>query len=189
MPPADRGDAPLPLVVALHGAGGNGGQMTALLASAAAARGVLVLAPDSRGVSWDVIRGGYGADVAFVDDALAAVIATFPVDPEAVAVAGFSDGASYALSLGLANGDVFTEVLAWSPGFAAPAVEVGRPKVFVSHGTDDPVLPIDRCSRRIVPRLRDDGYDVTYEEFAGGHVVPPAILESSLDRLARPAAR
>jgi phospholipase/carboxylesterase len=42
----------------------------------------------------------------------------------------------------------------------------------VSHGTGDQVLPIDRCSRRLVPALQDDGYDVTYREFDGGHEVP-----------------
>jgi phospholipase/carboxylesterase len=45
------------------------------------------------------------------------------------------------------------------------------------------VLPIDRCSRRLVPELQRAGYDVTYEEFDGGHVVPPSVVERSLDRL------
>jgi predicted esterase len=55
--------------------------------------------------------------------------------------------------------------------------------VFVSHGTRDDVLPIDRTSRRIVPALRDDGYDVTYREFDGGHVVPPEVAREAVDRL------
>jgi phospholipase/carboxylesterase len=132
-------------------------------------------------VTWDVIRGGYGPDVRFIDQALAAVFARFAVG--SVAVSGFSDGASYALSIGLANGDLFGHVLAWSPGFMAPAEAVGRPRVFVSHGTDDRVLSIDRCSRRLVPVLRAEGYDVRYDEFAGGHMVPPGILAASLDWL------
>ena len=173
-----------PLLVALHGAGGTGRQMTQLLATEAGRRGILVLAPDSRGTTWDVIRGGYGPDVAFLDEALAAVFARFAVG--SVAVSGFSDGASYALSIGLANGDLFGHVLAWSPGFMAPPDLAGRPRVFVSHGTGDRVLPIDRCSRRLVPVLRADGYDVRYEEFDGGHVVPPDLLAASLDRLGAP---
>jgi phospholipase/carboxylesterase len=184
VPPAAETGAPLPLVLALHGAGGTARSMADLLVAPASTRGVLVLAPDSRRATWDVITGGYGPDLAFVDEALAAVFAAHPVDAGALAIAGFSDGASYALSLGLTNGDLFTDVLAWSPGFAVPASQQGRPRVFVSHGTDDRVLPIDRCSRRIVPRLRAEGYDVTYEEFTGGHVVPPDIVASSLDRLA-----
>jgi phospholipase/carboxylesterase len=182
VPPGAAAGAPL--LVALHGAGGTGRQMTDLLAAEAARRGLLVLAPDSRGTTWDVIRGGYGPDVDFLDEALAAVFAGFAVGP--VAVSGFSDGASYALSIGLANGDLFGRVLAWSPGFLAPSEGVGRPRVFVSHGTDDRVLPIDRCSRRLVPVLRADGYAVRYEEFDGGHVVPPDVLAASLAWLGAP---
>ncbi|MDP9444002.1 MAG: hypothetical protein M3P83_06510 [Actinomycetota bacterium] len=93
-----------------------------------------------------------------------------------IAVGGFSDGASYALSLGIGNGDVFDAVVAFSPGFAAPLVRHGRPRVFVSHGRRDPVLPIERCSRRLVPQLRSSGYDVTYREFDDGHVVPDHVV-------------
>jgi phospholipase/carboxylesterase len=179
---------PLPLLVALHGAGGTGRQIADLLAPVAASRGVAVLAPDSRGRTWDVIVGGYGPDVAFLDEALARAFAAVPVAPEAVSVGGFSDGASYALSIGLANGDLFGRIAAYSPGFLAPASEVGRPRIFVSHGTDDAVLPIDRCSRRLVPTLRADGYDVRYREFSGGHVVPPEIVAESFDWLLDPGS-
>jgi predicted esterase len=55
--------------------------------------------------------------------------------------------------------------------------------VSVSHGTGDDVLPIDRTSRRIVPVLRDDGYEVDYREFDGGHVVPPEVAREAADRL------
>jgi len=45
------------------------------------------------------------------------------------------------------------------------------------------VLPIDQCSRRIVPMLRRAGYDVRYDEFEGGHTVPPAIASAAVDWL------
>jgi phospholipase/carboxylesterase len=77
--------------------------------------------------------------------------------------------------LGLTNGDLFTYVLAFSPGFMAPAAQVGSPRVFISHGTRDEVLPIDRCSRKIVSQLRRVGYDARYREFEGGHGVPPDV--------------
>jgi len=51
---------------------------------------------------------------------------------------------------------------------------VGKPPVFISHGTADQVLPIDECSRRIVPQLKKEGYRVTYREFEGKHELPPA---------------
>ena len=137
--------------------------------------------PASRGRTWDVILGDYGPDVAFLDRALAAAFARCAVDPARLAIGGFSDGASYALSLGLTNGDLFGHVLAYSPGFAAPAGQRGHPRLFVSHGTRDEVLPIDVCSRRIVPRLKGAGYDVTYREFDGPHTVPPEIAREGLD--------
>jgi phospholipase/carboxylesterase len=35
----------------------------------------------------------------------------------------------------------------------------------------DGVLPIDRCSRRIVPELKRGGFDVLYREFVGEHSI------------------
>jgi phospholipase/carboxylesterase len=98
-----------------------------------------------------------------------------------VAISGFSDGASYALSVGLANGDVFSHVAAFSPGFVPRAVRVGRPRVFISHGTMDEVLPIASCSRRIVADIRRGGYDVRYDEFEGPHTVPVAVARAAID--------
>lgn len=172
-----------PLLVALHGAGGSASGGLALLGPLADERGILVLAPASRGPTWDAVRGRYGPDTALLDRALQAVFAAVPVDPGRIAVAGFSDGASYALGLGLANGTLFRRVVAFSPGFVPPARPQGRPAVFVSHGEADDVLPVGRTSRRIVPALQDDGYDVTYREFAGGHTVPPEIAREGVDWL------
>src|SRR5215216_4763634 len=140
-----------------------------------------VLSPAARQSTWDVIRGGYGPDVAFIDRALTAAFARCAVDPELLAVAGFSDGASYALSLGITNGDVFRHVMAFSPGFMAPADQRGEPRIFISHGAKDQVLAIDRTSRRIVPQLTRAGYDVRYVEFDGPHTVPPEIARQALE--------
>ncbi|WP_207955710.1 alpha/beta hydrolase [Rubrobacter marinus] len=131
-------------------------------------------------------RGRYGPDAAALDVALEKVFSSHAVDPARVAVGGYSDGASYALSLGLSNGDLFTRVLAFSPGFVAPASRVGSPRFFVSHGTRDGWLPIDMCSRRIVPDLERAGYEVRYREFEGGHVVPPGIGREAVEWLCSP---
>jgi len=102
------------------------------------------------------------------------------VDRTRVAVGGFSDGATYAVSLGLVNGDLFHRILAFSPGFIVDATPHGQPRVFVSHGKADDILPIDRCSRVIVAGLRKRGYDVTYREFDGGHEMPPAVQSEGM---------
>jgi phospholipase/carboxylesterase len=182
VPDATEGQAP-PLVVMLHGAGGHAAGTLALIE--AAAPGALLLVPESRRSTWDVIMGGYGPDVAFIDEALRRVFARHRVDPRRIVLAGFSDGASYALSLALGNGDLFTHALAFSPGFAAPPDPVGRPRLFLSHGVADDVLPIAACSRRLVPALRGAGYDVLYREFPGGHYVPEELAAEAMAMVAK----
>jgi phospholipase/carboxylesterase len=178
--PTAAASGAVPLLVFLHGATQNGGSMLSRIGGAAERLGIAVLTPDSRGRTWDGITGPFDEDVAFLDRALALVFERLAVDPARVAIGGFSDGASYALSLALANGDLFPRVVACSPGFVPTAPRQGRPRVYVSHGTADQILPIDRCSRVIVPRLRALGYDVTYREFEGRHEMPAGVLDEAL---------
>ena len=176
VPATYQAERPAPLVLLLHGAGGHARQGLELLRSLADAAGSLLLAPASREHTWDLLVGRrYGPDLALIDRALEQTFSRYAVAPERVAIGGFSDGASYALSLGITNGDLFTHVIAFSPGFMAPAGQTGSPRIFISHGTRDGVLPIDRCSRRIVPQLERAGYDVLYREFDGGHMISPDI--------------
>jgi len=170
-------EPPLRLVVVLHGAGGRARHALDLLLPVAADHRLLLVAPQAVRTTWDVITGGYGPDVRRISRLVDSVLAGYAV--ERVAVGGFSDGASYALSLGTANGDLFDAVVAFSPGFMAPLVVEGQPRIFVSHGIQDRVLPIDRCSRRLVPQLERAGYELVYQEFDGGHVVPPDIVEKA----------
>jgi phospholipase/carboxylesterase len=180
VPAKYKASRPLPFAVLLHGAGGSIQRGAALLHIIANITGIIILAPESRGPTWDLVRGGYGPDVAFLDQALRQVFQAYAIDPTRLAIGGFSDGASYALSLGLTNGDLFSHVLAFAPGFMSPAQLRGQPRIFLTHGTRDKVLPIDRCSRRLLPQLTAN-YDVHYREFDGGHIIPP--------RLVREAAR
>ena len=170
----------VPLIVFLHGATQNGAGMLRRIGSVADQLGIAVLAPDSRNTTWDAIRGEFGVDVKFLNRALSLVFERLNVDPDRLAIGGFSDGASYALSLGLANGDLFPRVVACSPGFVISAPPHGHAHFFISHGTSDQVLPIDMCSRLIVPRLRSIGYDVTFREFDGRHELPPDIAKEAL---------
>ena len=172
--PPTAGEEPLRLIVVLHGAGGTARQGLDLLLPLADEHRLLLVAPSSARSTWDVIVDGYGPDVRRIDRLLDEVAARHRI--EALAVAGFSDGASYALSLAIANGDVLDAAIAFSPGFTAPLVTHGRPRLFIAHGRRDAVLPIERCSRRLVPQLEADGYAVTYEEFDDGHVIPPALV-------------
>jgi len=180
VPTSYQPDQPAPLAVLLHGAGGNAQHGIDLLVDLADAAGLLLLAPASYHQTWDVIVDDYGPDVEIIDQALAETFRFHRVDPARLALGGFSDGASYALSLGLTNGDLFSHLIAFSPGFMAPAAQRGRPSIYVSHGTQDEALPIEFCSRRIVPQLKQAGYTVRYEEFAGPHTVPDKIAKAAV---------
>lgn len=177
------------LVVALHGAGGEARSALRLLRADADRCGLVVLAPASSGSTWAVLHRRRDVDTPAVDAALAEVLAAYPFDPATVSVAGFSDGASYAISLGLANGDLLRRVVAFSPGFQVAGRRQGRPGFFVTHGVGDTVLPISRTSRRLVPALRSEGYEVIYTEFQGGHVVPAESAAAATDWLVESGAR
>ena len=142
----------------------------------------MLLGPESRGRTWDRTEGDFGPDVAFIDATLRYTFERCVVDPARIALAGFSDGASYALSLGPSNGDLFTHLIAWSPGFSSPDDPiVGTPAVFVSHGTLDRVLPVAASRIGIVPMFEMDGYEIEYREFDGAHEMPPDVVNRAFD--------
>jgi len=180
VPAGYQPDTPAPLLVLLHGAGGDADAIVPAFRQQMDDAGALLLAPDSRDRTWDAILGRAGPDTDFLQSAVEKVLTDFAVDMDRIALAGFSDGASYALSLGLANGGVFRAILAFSPGFIMPLGRSGKPSIFISHGTADDVLPIDRCSRSILPQLLDTGYEVRYREFPGGHTIPAEVVTESV---------
>ena len=182
VPERHSADQPLPLLVLLHGATGASTNFFGTYGKRAEEARFIVLAPDSRQYTWDLALGGF-ADVAFIDSALALVFEKCAVDPKRIALGGWSDGASYALTLGLTNGDLFDHVIAFSPGFLGGVEQHGAPKIFVAHGTEDQILPIDNASRRIVPELRRAGYNVDYREFTGGHRTPVEIQDAAMSWL------
>ncbi|MBI4910911.1 MAG: phospholipase [Acidobacteria bacterium] len=178
--PATRRD-PAPLLVYLHGATGNEQQGIRRFGPLTQELGVVLLSPASRDGTWDAIRSGYGPDVRFIDQALDKVFANYRIDSRKIGVCGFSDGASMALGLGLSNGDLFHQVLAFSPGFIpGNSLRNGSPSIFISHGTKDEILPIDTCSRSLVPELEKSGYRVRFHEFDGPHTVPTEIAREAV---------
>jgi phospholipase/carboxylesterase len=177
VPPGSSPDKPVPLIVMLHGAVGR--QDVEVLCDYAAKAGIAMAMPDSRGRTWDLMLGGFGPDIAFLDRTLEHTFASVAIDPSRIALAGYSDGGTYALSAGLANGDLFTHLIAFSPGYLVPPSRHGKPGIFITHGTADDILPIESTSRRIVPQLKQWGYDVVYKEFPGGHDIRSDYLQES----------
>lgn len=173
---------PASLAVMLHGAGGAPEHGLSLLRKYADDHYIILIAPASRAPTWDIIaEESFDRDVIFIDQALVLAFEAYTIDPSHIAIGGFSDGASYALCVGLSNGDLFTHIIAFSPGFAYTIEKKGKPAVFVSHGIKDSVLSIDHCSRRLVPQLQRQAYPVHYMEFDGAHEIPGNISKSGAD--------
>lgn len=191
VPSSYRPAEPLPLLVLLHKSGGGasewfaGGHPEAAGSYAAYAEKsrLILLAPEAPGQSWGTGPKNWGYDYLAINRALEAAFALCAIDRNRLAIGGFSDGASYALSLGLANGDVFSYVIAFSPGFIVRAMGRGRPLLFIAHGLGDNVLPIATSSRVFVASLRKNGYNVDFREFSGGHSVSPQVADQAISWL------
>jgi phospholipase/carboxylesterase len=181
IPRGYKADVATPLLLMLHGAGNTSlsVQYTFALADEF---GVIILAPDSRDeATWDGVLKNWGPDVEFIGDAIAQTLSRYNVDKTQVGIGGFSDGASYSLSFGISYGDQFKAVISMSPGVMQPIAARGKPKIFISHGTSDPIMPIDVTSRQFVPRLKRLGYDVTYREYDGRHSPSPPIVREAFE--------
>src|SRR5215213_5762964 len=111
--PKGRTGAPAPVLVALHGAGGQAADVLESFREAADANGIVLVIPQSAKGSWDMVQDlksrmgvemnvtpRYGKDLQAIDAALADLFTKVAVDPSRVGIMGFSDGATYALSVG-----------------------------------------------------------------------------------------
>jgi phospholipase/carboxylesterase len=181
VPPTYNASTPTPLILLLHGAGSRGDTIAATFGSRTDALGAIALAPNSLRGTWDILTGNaFEEDVPFIDLVLDQVFDRCNIDTSRIAMLGFSDGASYALTLGLSNGDQLAGVVAFSPGFYELSHPRGSPQFFISHGTSDVVIPIEQSSRLLVPALEARGSSVTYVEFDGGHTVSVPVADQAM---------
>ena len=118
----------------------------------------MFVAPASKGSTWSLLRSDQDLDLESVNFALGEAYERCDIDRQRIGLGGFSDGGTYALTLGLSNGDLFPAIMALSPGGILAGEQVGAPRVFVSHGTLDTVLPIERAGDAVVKQLREAGY-------------------------------
>ena len=190
-----------PLLVLLHGAGHEQATMVEHFEAEADQRGLVLLAPDSRGVTWDKVLDAEAPlsvdspitnaqshsfsrspDADRVEKAIADLAKILPVDRTHTVLAGFSDGATFALAMGMSRDHPFAAVIAWSPGIAIRTLSPARGRrVYISHGRADPLLRFDTTCNDIVPLVKSEGGEVTFLPFDGGHVAPVWVKDSFLD--------
>jgi phospholipase/carboxylesterase len=107
-----------PLVVALHGGGGNGRDFVWTWLREARSRGCLLLAPSSQGSTWSFL--GPDLDAVRLRALIAWLGERWRIDAGRMLLTGLSDGATYALCFGLSAGAPF-RALAPGAGVFHPA--------------------------------------------------------------------
>ena len=115
---------------------------------------------------------------AWVDEALE----QYPVDPRKIAVMGFSQGGVMAFDLVLRDPERFAGLAGlstWLPNDLANTIPesdaLANFPVLVQHGTEDPMIPVDR-GRETRERLLQMGVDLAYHEYEMQHEVRPESL-------------
>jgi phospholipase/carboxylesterase len=193
------GDGPFPTVIALHGWGASAHDLFGLAPYLHGGEAI-VLSPQGPlafdtgggvpGYGWFPLTGGSGFDPAiferavltlrgFVDEALT----RYPVEKRKVVLLGFSQGGVMAYALGLREPARFAGIAAlssWLPDPLASSItqqpeHAGLP-VLVQHGTEDPMIGVERAreSRAALLRL---GVGASYHEYEMGHEIRPEALQ------------
>jgi phospholipase/carboxylesterase len=162
-----------PLVTVFHGAGRQDELLVRVYQEEPARRGALVFIPRSTYPTWDLLVGQDRPDLDFLEQAYAEIYQRVRVDPGRQALIGYSDGASYALSVGLSNPRLFSAVMGWAAGFVVfdkSGISPGdpRPRILLEHGTHDPVFPFEEVAMRNCTILRRLGYEVELRVDEGG---------------------
>ena len=180
VPKSYKPGTPMPLVMMLHGFSGWGDGQRALF-TLAEELGFIVIAPESRDITWGKEVPGFDADVRYLGPAYRYVSSLVDIDDAHVALGGQSDGAGYALTMGLAYGDVFNHLIILAGGgLIEPLRRKGKPKIFIAQGVKDTTMPPDASGRKNAAQLKKEDYDVTYREHDGGHRTPPEITREAM---------
>ncbi len=186
-PPAIDPARRYPLITVLHGAGRQDELLCRVYREEAARRDALFLIPRSTYPTWDLLVGQGRPDLDFLERLYVEIYRRVPIDAARQALIGYSDGASYALAVGLSNPRLFSAVMGWAAGFVAIDTNAIRPddpkpRILLEHGTHDTVFPLELVCTPNVELLRSLGYDVELRIDEGGiHWPSPGFQTAALD--------
>lgn len=186
-PPTLKPDSPAPVMVVLHGFGGNARQFASYFKKVADENNMLVIAPRGSAHLGQLAYGwnnpGSPRDIDFskvanqISEAIDQVAQTHKLDRERIVVAGFSQGGAVALHLMASNPSKYAGVFAvaaaagmisdekWKKVESDPA-----PAVYLLAGQSDPAhAQVDHARHMIA----DAGYRVNFVEPEGvAHEMP-----------------
>jgi dienelactone hydrolase len=191
-----------PVVLLVHGSGGISGYVDDW-AKVLNKMGVAVFILDSfsgRGlfkINNDQGKLGRLAMIADAYRALDVLAKHKRVDPERIAIMGFSRGGQVTLNSsferfwklqGTGSGNEFAGYLAFYPSCGTRFIEdekvVNKP-IHIFHGSDDDYNPVEPC-RRYVERVRKRGKNIVLHEYAGAYhvfdykkLVKPVVLQKA----------
>ena len=174
-------DKPVKLLVMFHGAGGSAEKVMPFFRDWAEKEKFLLMVPQSTYITWDLTVGGNGPDLEKLEKGLEEVASRYNIDKNHFGFCGFSDGASYSLSIGLSNGEIVSHVIALSGGFMNLYVPRGKPLVFIAHSPEDEQLPMKTSGLHHYNELKKEGYDVEFLEFHGLHLIHPPVVEKAME--------
>lgn len=185
------GDGALPTLIALHGFGAHAQDLLGLQPSICDGR-LLMLCPQAPhtieagnpGYSWSGTPPGSGGSAEGIAAAAEGVLAFieaatahYPIDPERIALLGFSQGGMVATRVALAAPGRFaglallsTHTAERSVGTLVPVAGAERLPVLVQHGEHDQQIAVEE-GHETVERLRALGLDPVYHEYAMGHEI------------------
>lgn len=176
-----------PLLTVFHGAGRQDELLVRAYRDEPAARDAVFFIPRSTSPTWDLLVGLDRPDLDFLEQAYTEIYRRVRVDHRRQALIGYSDGASYALAVGLSNPRLFAAVMGWAAGFvvfdrAAVGPADPRPRILLEHGTHDQVFPFEEIALRNCALLRRLGYEVELRVDEGGiHWPSRAFQPAALD--------
>lgn len=160
-----------PLITVLHGAGRQDEMLARTFRHEPDTRDALFLIPRSHHPTWDLIVGEGHPDMDFLEFAYDLIYRRYPIDPACQALIGYSDGASYGLSIGLSNPQIFSAVMGWAAGFKLieePLAGSPKPRVLLEYGSHDQLFPFEQVALPMRADLERLGYEVSFMIDKGG---------------------
>lgn len=195
------GEAGAPVLLMLHGTGGNEHEIASLAAELH--RGAGVLAPRGQVQEHGMLRWfrRHGEGVFDVDDVIAratelaaflnAAREHYNLGNRPVMAVGFSNGANIALATAMLQPQTLDRVIAFSGMYPfadreSPADLAGS-RLLILNGEADPMAPLDSVST-LIAALHQNGADVEQVLRPGGHGIAHTDLEAAKEWLAKDLA-